>query len=152
MTIALMTPKLVLLILLVGAVLWFLRKAQRRVAGAVAITAIEVAEAVCWGYAIYLLIAIPFQFKRLENWHAFLGLLGFIPPLSGIQVFALLAGGVTAAFRFFEVPRREIRPPDEHKQGRLPLPREKFEIAKEAANEGVIERLCRFLERLAGKR
>jgi hypothetical protein len=147
-----MTPKLVLLISLAGAVLWLLRKAQHRIAGAVAKTAIEIAEAVFWGYTIYLLIAIPLQFKRLENWPAFFRLLGFIPPVSGIQVLAILAGISTATFRFFEAPRRETRRPDEHIRGSPPLPRVELSTAKEAANKGVIDKLRRFLERLARKR
>ena len=148
-----MTPKLTLLLVLIGAALLALRTARARIAGAVWLTAVEFLEACFWGYTVYLLIAIPLNLTKLADWASFLGLLGFIPPLAGTQVLALLAGTVTAAFRFFETPGMKTRRPDEFLRGRKPL---KTHAApkpgappKTNARRSLREILRSFLERLS---
>jgi len=148
-----LTPKIALVTILVVGGVWAFARARDRIGSGLAMTVIDVAEAVLWGYAVYLLVAIPFNLDRLTEWRPFFGLLRFERPMTGMQVWGLLAGALTALFRCFE--RTGLisgRPPDEHIRGRSPLETHAFSNLKPRRRWSMLDALERLLERLSGKK
>ncbi len=116
-----MTPKIILLVGLLASALWSLCVLRRHVANAIGQTAIELVEALFWGYAVYLLVAIPLNLQRLDDWRGFFGLLFFGSSPTGTQVIGLLAGAATAVIRFFEPfesPKKQTKLPRKFEEGR----------------------------------